>query len=139
MKIFIGTLEICGWINLYAKELKKLGHSVTTFTYSKNKFFPDNKYDYVFTDYQINYIGKFKLLRKVILRINLVMRSLFLHFFIRRVSKKSDIIIYIWNSLRETNDDIEYFKKRGKKIIFLFVGSDVRHFNTFSSQCETSN
>ncbi len=139
MKIFIGTLEICGWMSLYAKELKKAGHDVTTFTYSKNKFFEDKSYDYVFSDYQLSIGSNISILNRIVAKFNLIFKSVFLYFFKRKVARNSDLIIYIWNSLENSNSDIRYFKKRGKKLVFIFVGSDVRHFNTFKRDFDVSH
>lgn len=139
MRFFIGTLEICGWISLYAKELRKAGHEVTTFTYEKNRFFEENEYDYVFTDYQVNIRSRFSIINRIVFKLNWIVRSVFLFFFKKKISKNSDVIIYIWNSLQYSHQDIAFFKNRGKKLIFFFVGSDVRHFNTFKNQYDVSN
>ena len=41
--------------------------------------------------------------------------------------------------MQDSNEDIQFFKNKGKKLIFIFVGSDVRHFNAFKMQYDVSN
>lgn len=138
MRIFIGTQEICGLISLYAKELKRLGHTVTTFTYEKNRYYKNAEYDIVFSDNQLLYKSKFSLINRIVYKLNRTIKSIRIFFLVKKIAKQNDAVIYIWNSLQETNRDIEYFKRKGKKIIFLFVGSDVRHFNTFSKSYDVT-
>ena len=44
MKILIGTVDVCGWINLLSEELKRQGHEVINIS-EPNKFNPEYKFD----------------------------------------------------------------------------------------------
>lgn len=131
MKILIGTEEICGWISLYEKELNKLNQKTNTFVFNKNKLFLSEKYDIVFSRFQFNYQGKNKWIKVIIFRINLAIRKLFLFFFIRHIPYKYDAVFFFWNSFSPKHEDIEYLYNKKVKLVFFFVGSDVRHLKTF--------
>lgn len=45
---------------------------------------------------------------------------------VRKLAIESDIFIFMWDSFNSNYSDLEYLKKLGKKIVFIFVGDDAR-------------
>lgn len=110
MRILVGTIEIAGQIPDYADGFRKMGHQVTTVVKLKNKFFPDLTYD-VDISQGIN----LELLTKLV--------------------DGHDLFFFQWGgSLLPGNQDFRLIKERGKHIISLFNGDDVRHSSAYRQQ-----
>jgi hypothetical protein len=45
---------------------------------------------------------------------------------LRMLAKKCDVFFFMWNTFYPSCEDLKYIKDKGKKIVFFFVGSDVR-------------
>ena len=135
MRILIGTYEICGWMSLFQKEFNTLGHHCETLVKTKNYFFTSSEYTYDASRYHI----RLKTGNRYIKRINDFISSSYLNWFLRRASKKYDLVIYLWETVLPTFRDVKMFKEDGAKIIFLFAGSDIRTFSMFSKIYDVSH
>lgn len=139
MRIFIGTSENCGILNGLSIGFKKLGHEVTSFVRSRDAFFNDIKYDFdlsssvqyrIFKSGIINKVetkGRNFLLNK---RIKKLLNNEFL---------ENDIFVFTWSSLLNHLEDLPLLKKLNKKIVFVFIGSEIRNAVAFKQQFQDIN
>lgn len=137
MRFFIGCSDVCGMINIYAEELKRLGHTTTTCTYVKNKFHPNEKFDIVannWADYLLDrplpsFINKAAVTLKN-------RTSLFDKHIEHHIYDQHDVFIFIWAGiyLQHHKRDLQLIKQKGKKIISILVGSDVRYPYAFQQE-----
>jgi hypothetical protein len=147
MRFFIGCTEICGMVSIYANELRRLGYEVTTCINGKHPFFADNDYD-IQSNYWADYIlGRntnkpvgtpISFLNKAAVKLR-TKTSLFDSFISKRIFDKHDVFIFIWagDYLMRNGKDLEILKKKGKKIVSILVGSDVRYPQAFQQEFGT--
>lgn len=143
MKILIGTEDIAGWIPNYKIGFQKNGHEVTTVVFNHNPFY-NHSFDYVISETYLNKIiqtkfVKRKYLRRIIQRINNKWVLYKYHNFVRKLIDKHDVIVYVWRSFFDDCSDLEYARLQNKKIVTLFVGSDVRYMAAFKQQFNVAN
>ena len=138
MKIFVGTTEICGWVNLFRDEFKNQGHQCKSFVFERNRFYANKGYDFVLSDYFIKRKIGISVIDRIASLINKCIRKIVLFFLIKYIGNRYDAILIVWNSFLPNNKDLEYFKSKGLSIIVLFVGSDIRHFQTFKLKYDVS-
>ncbi len=140
MKIFIGTEEIASLLSGVADGFKELGHEVTTYTTAKNKFYTTYKYDVVrgtvVNDLIRYYDWKFlpKRLKDYCNRIDTVLSIPYLKWKNKELINNHDLFIFIWRPWLPESYLFPLLKKKGKKIICLHVGTDVRHVSAFQQQ-----
>jgi len=133
MKILIGTYNIAGWITEYEFAFKKLGHSVTTTVFIKPDFYGDScdvnlskLYPRDFEKYDKTHLFK-RAKRKLKNSINYNLYKAK----IKQLINDHDLIILIWSPFFDDFSDFQYIKKKKKKLITIFIGSDARYFNAF--------
>ena len=128
MKIFIGCEEIGRALTGFAAGFRALGHEVTTLIKAKNKF-----YDYKY-DYQLDLLGrvidssdlKTNIAKKAYKMASAVPRRIYERALLPKLIKEHDLFIFIWSSVLPDFSDISKIKNAGKKVITIFLGSDVR-------------
>jgi len=133
MRILIGTYEICGWVSLFQKEFRKLGHHCDTVVKSRNPF-----YSSTYTYDSLRYQSKIRPGNRLERSFNNFIARTYLRWFVRNTIGKYDLVIYIWDTILPSFEDVEKFSKSGARIIFLFTGSDVRTFLLFSQTYDVS-
>lgn len=111
MKILIGVTEICGNIPMVADAFRKLGNQVTTVVMQKNAWWP--------VDYDFDFSEKTLSLEDAAL--------------IGHLISTHDVFYFQWarTSLLPGLADYPFIHKLGKKIISVFVGSDVRNYPAY--------
>ncbi len=131
-------------INTYARALRALGHSVTTCSYSKNKYYPTEKYDIEY-DFWLDYLLGRKtdfppgepltFMDKVVLKLRNE-TGLFEKKIERDFIDPFDVFIFIWagQTLMAKSKDLSIISGKGKKIISVLVGSDVRYASAFQQE-----
>lgn len=141
MKILLGTENIAGWIKNYKLGFERNGYFVTTAIFNDNKF-----YNYSF-DYQLNKIffpkkeiklKKHQIIKKIIRKVKNEYSYYKYKKFVKNLIDTHDVLIVIWSTFLLKSKDLEYAKKKGKKIISIFVGSDVRYFKAFKQEFDVS-
>ena len=142
MKILIGTENIAGWMNLYKIGFEELGHEVKTAVLSENKFY-DHQYDYDLYNLFLrklnnNNIERYKFISRLIRKLANYFLSIKYCFFIKKIIDDADVVIYIWGCFHNDMRDLFYAKSKKKKVISLFVGSDVRHWKAFEQEFDVS-
>lgn len=108
MRILVGTVEIASQVYNIADGFRKLGHQVTSAVLCRSHFYPHHTYDIVASDNQSTPD-------------------------LDTLIELHDLFIYVWAERGLTSDKSEYqrIKERGKKIVTIFSGSDVRHFSAY--------
>jgi hypothetical protein len=112
MRILIAATEIGGLIHLFADGFRRLGHHVTTAVVQKNQWF-STTYDFDFSEKPLD--GE-RLLEAGFL------------------FGDHDLVIYVWvrQGLLPDFLDLPYLSKKGKQIVSVCVGSDVRHYGSYA-------
>ncbi|PWT99996.1 MAG: hypothetical protein C5B52_09495 [Bacteroidetes bacterium] len=136
MKILVGTNENCGILNGIVLGLKELGHEVKSFVKSRDNFFPEIRYDYDLTKESVapKIFSEVPVLRGLEFRL----RNTSLKRTIRRIFQKElldfDAYIFTWGSVLPNLEDLRILRKLGKKIAFIFIGSEARYYGAFKQQ-----
>ncbi len=143
MKILIGTENVAGWIQHYKSGFEKRGHSVTTAVLQTSPFHQFT-YDYILNDLffakqdqrnlkQSQYLQRF--FRKA--------RNKWLNYryekFIRGLIDGHDLLVLLWHPYLTGSAELAYARSKNKKIVSLFVGSDVRYFKAFQQEFDVSS
>ena len=143
MKILLGTVEVCGQLHNYSEGFRKLGHQVTSVIAVKDKYFPDLKYDIDLFNLEYTFFfnkTRSKLgaiiLAKILLLANTFFKGIAKKIIINSLINQHDVFIFLWaeRTLMPNFKDLEIIKQKGKKIVFFFLGGDVRNHQAFSSQ-----
>ena len=142
MKILIGTEDVAGWIQQYKSGFESFGHEVTTAVFKKSSFF-DVDYEYVFDEmfrYKIDsrQLLRHQFLKRVKRKIKNEWKSRTYKKLIHSLIDKHDVIIQMWHPFLPSSAELLYARKRNKKIISVFVGSDVRYFKAFKQEFDVS-
>jgi hypothetical protein len=131
MKIFIGTYENCGMIHNLSCGFKELNHEVTTLVKNEHRFLYNESYSIKVIPKER--MTKNRIWRKVLseldrFRYNLRVRKKF------QLLTENDLFIFIWDSILPKLEDIEKLRALNKRVVFLFIGSDVRHISAFKQE-----
>ncbi len=136
MKIFIGTNDTANVMFHFYKALNSLNYKVTALTFRSNKYFKDNNY------YQHNLENTFLRWFPFAQKISTKKFELFFGIF-RRIYVllllpywifKHDTFIFMTKSLLPSYIDLKIIKLFKKKIIWLFLGSEVRNTDAFLAE-----
>ena len=135
MKIFVGAIENCGVLNGLCEGFRNLGHEVTSFVKQRDHFFEEFKYDY-----DLSTIRSRSVFKRVPLLRSLEFRAR--HIFCERVLQpklfkeflSNDIFIFTGSSVLRNHADFSLLKRLGKKIVFVFLGSEARNYRAFNQQ-----
>lgn len=116
MRILVGTVEIAGMIPIFADGFRSLGHRVTTAVRARHPFSADLSYDV-----EIERGGRLVRCSRLL---NLI--------------AKHDVFVFLWagDSLRWLTD-LPLLKFLGKRIVYLFMGDDVRHALAYQQEAST--
>ena len=123
-KMFIGLNNIASQIPDYARAFNRLGVETLTVTYGNHNIIENKGMDFVVED-RIPEIAWFSDKKQGKELRTLVARELKQHLWYRAIDE-CDTFFFIWNTFQANYSDFATLKKLGKKIITLFVGSDVR-------------
>lgn len=126
MRILIGTFEIGRFVHDIADGLRKLGHEVDTLITVRNPYHAELEYSYEYdqgnTMKQLgelidNPVGTFLFPSEDLISLRLYLTA---------------YDLYIFNfasSILSGNADLPILKKLGKRVISVFMGSDIRHWS----------
>lgn len=137
MKIFIGTADTAAVLSQLAIGFKKNGHQVTTLvTHHSHKFY-NADYTYVY-DPIGKIIPSYKIKSVFLKKIHHHLSAFFTRVKLNRnfeqIVDEHDVFIFIWKSLKKDYADYKLIKEKGKKIITIFLGSDVRHIPAYEKE-----
>jgi len=123
MKFFIGTSDISSQIEAISQGLKSLGHETLTGSAQVRRL-QQSKLDYNFSEMPYRYFKWLLLpnLRKRVYKKYGPPRERVL----QKALKECDVFIFVTHPFRMDFSDLALIREAGKKIIFLFTGSDIR-------------
>lgn len=135
MRIFLGMSEIAGMMTFISRGFKECGHEVTTCTDNFGSTFYNYHYDIVINDLPFKNISSNRVVKKIQQKVNDAAEFNKRKMVFRRHRDRHDVYIFMWNGFYRNNvQDYLYLKNNGKKIISLFLGSDVRHVSAFTQE-----
>ena len=140
MRILVGTVEIAGLLLDYADGFRQAGHDVTSVVCARNPFYPVHQYD-VDLNSALPWPrpiaqALFPLIRFPRGGLNRIYAAGRLMSLI----SQHDVFVFQWAgvSLTENNREYRLLKALGKRIVSIFMGSDVRHVPSFVAQYKAS-
>lgn len=136
MKVLVGCEEVAGILNGVAKGFKAIGHEVTSLV-----TIPPTFYDFEYS-YNLSLLSRLwdrnkiknKSINKLYGGVDRVLKWVYLHFIFKRLVNEHDLFIFIWKTLLPDLRDLEIIKKQGKKIIIIYVGSDIRYAEAYRQE-----
>jgi len=135
MRVFLGTAEIAGMMMFFANALREIGHEVTTCAVNSGDNFYNYSYDIVLNKKIFPNVSSNRLVRKAQNFVNVSGQKWLKEQTYLRHRDLHDVYIFMWDGfLPEKTEDYEYLKRKGKKIISLFLGSDIRHISAFTQE-----
>lgn len=143
MRILIGTENIAGLIQSYRAGFEKAGHSVTTAVFQKSSYY-FSEYNFEINsiffknidnrNFKSNQFFK-RALRKITnWRIQCKYER-----FIKHLINQHDILLLLWHPFLNQSKELAYARAKNKKIVSIFVGSDVRYFKAFKQEFDVAN
>ena len=142
MRVLIGTDEIAGWIQHYKNGFEKNGHSVTTAVFQKSPFY-HCEYNYILNDLFFNNADTRKLNSKQIIQRTIrKITNKWINYkyerFIKELIDQHDVLVLLWHPFLTGSNELAYARAKNKKIVSIFVGSDVRYFKAFQQEFDVS-
>lgn len=140
MKIFIGVADIASLLTELANGFEELGHNVTTYVAEKERFYGEYEYSIIrgtFFDNLINY-KKWKFLtdkmKYNLKRLDEILSVPYIKYKNRYIIENHDVFIFIWRPWINESRLFRQLKKKGKKVVCIHLGSDVRHISSFMQE-----
>ncbi len=140
MRVFIGTEEIASILSDLSLGFRELGHEVTTYIKSENKYYSNHKYS-IKRSKLINDTFKYeewkilpKKIKHYISRADDLVSVPYLKLRNKKLIDKHDLFIFVWQPWLPEPYLFPLLKKKGKKIVCLHMGSEVRHITAFEQQ-----
>lgn len=137
MVVFIGTKEISNWIHLYAKAFEENGDTVITCA-EPHPFYSDNythnlgNPKWLFRAIQS---PRFRFLEAIRFQVAKFFKLLRKYFILLRHIDKVDLFVFVGDGFfQESTWDFQIIKRRGKKIVHVFYGGDVRDWDAFGQK-----
>ena len=136
MRVFVGCEEVAGILNGISEGFKALGHEVTSLVE-----YPPTFYDFEYS-YNLSLLSRLwdrnkiknQLLSKIYGGTDKVLKWVYLHTILKNLIKEHDLFIFIWKTLLPGQKDLEIIKTQGKKIISIYVGSDIRYAPAYEQE-----
>jgi glycosyltransferase involved in cell wall biosynthesis len=140
LKFLIGPYDIAGFASAYKKGLEANGHKATTAVALLNDFYDHN--------YDIDLIAKQKSFfrvkhlygnSKIVAKLQSKLATWRYRKLVYRLIDQHDVILTFWHPFLEGCAEFDYIKKKNKKLIRVFVGSDARYFPAFQQEFDVSH
>jgi hypothetical protein len=134
MKVFIGTHDVAKILTGYKEGFKSIGCEVTTLVKAVYPLFPE-QYDHtILRTFPNSGSIKNKYARKIIEYADFNIQDLRIKKKLDQFIEEHDVFIFIWHSLQKDFSDYQLIKAANKKIVTIFVGSEVRHISAFQQE-----
>lgn len=132
MHVFIGLAEECNMISTYAKAFRSLGHETYTVVFKKEVFNPTSQYDEVL----IERIGSVRKGARLWERAVHTARAcvIWLSVFVKAIGKCDTFIFIFATSFLPGFWDYPILKMCGKRIVSVFLGSDIRYWYAYDQE-----
>ncbi len=147
MKIFIGTTNIASTMGEMRHAFQKLNHEVTIMVNDLPAIANQNISLDIISSTQINplfrnnwFLGTKSVWKKAIRKPYSDIRKFLINRYnskiLPQLIEQHDVFIFIWSSILADYSDLKLIKKAGKKIVFIFVGDDVRWYWAMKQEFE---
>jgi glycosyltransferase involved in cell wall biosynthesis len=128
VRIFIGFTDIANIASTYARAFRALGHQTFTVAWSRSYFYPQANYDVIidrrsWTGQPLNRWGKLKALMGALGGLMQFPKAL-----------RCDVFITFAPALLPTHLIYPWLKRRGKRLVCAFWGSDIRYWYAFAEE-----
>ena len=139
LRILVGAVDIADVLPAFAEGFRDLGHTVTTVVRYANRFQPNAQYD-IFLDDQTEHAGtKLRPRTQSTICVNRrggIFGQLLDASQLGRLISTHDVFVFIWGgrSLTRGNREFPWLRRIGKKIVSVFMGSDIRYVPIFREQ-----
>jgi hypothetical protein len=143
MKILIGTFDIAGWVQQFRQGFEASGHSVTSAVFTATGGFYNNRYDINLTElynkgrYTTN-LKRGQYFQRLVRKIKNKRADAAYRKHVFSLIDEHDLVVLMWTPFIQSFEEYAYIRKRNKKFICLFVGSDARYFQCFSQEFDIS-
>ncbi len=134
MKVFIGMINIASIIGELTKAFNEMGVETYTVAYHSTDKLIENNVELVIEQEIEKELKRFNKIPSLKLRRVLkgTYRRIYYPLLVKRMFNKAlkecDVFIIIWSSFDKYYKDFKKIKKKGKKLIVVFVGDDVRWY-----------
>ena len=125
MKVFIGTVNIASQIPDWERGFKAIGCDTLTASIRNYAFMMEGDIDYNLSVDRFQSLRPHRITKYFKPYLNKLFGNQFEYVF-KKALKECDLFVFIWDSLLPEFKDLEIIKANGKKIVFIYVGSDVR-------------
>ena len=128
MRIFIGLTDVANFTSIFANGFEALDHEVFTVVWNKSRFYPDSQYNLVIDERVpgTKDNNKYKSYLKIILNLAQIIKSI-----------NCDVFIIYAPAVLPTGIIYPVLKLLGKKIITVFLGSDIRYWYAFQEEMKS--
>jgi len=134
MKVFIGTNDIARILTGFKEGFQSIGCDVTTLVREKHPFYKVD-YDHVIPrKFKNSHSISNQSLKKIVEFTDFNIQNIRIKRKLSSFIEDHDVFVFIWQSLQKNSSDYELIKKANKKIVTVFVGSDVRHISAFKQE-----
>lgn len=128
MRIFLGLTDVANMTANYAKGFRALGHQVFSAVWNKGYFYPDSEYDLIIDNRKpgTKYGNNILTYLKITVQMAQLARAL-----------NCDLFIMYAPAVLPTHLYYPILKSLGKKIITVFLGSDIRYWYAFAEEMKS--
>lgn len=134
MKVFIGTHDVAKILTGYKEGFQSIGCEVTTLVKAVHPFFTQ-QYDHtILRAFPHSGSIKNKQVRRAVEYLDFNIQNLRIKKKLDRFIEEHDVFIFIWHSLLKNFLDYQLIKAANKKIVTVFVGSEIRHISAFRQE-----
>ncbi len=140
MRVFLGTNNIANILSGLTTGFQRLGCEVNALIKEKSPYYKDENFNSVYrlNEKRYNNLG---FLTRAKDKFDYSRQRKKLNELLYKSIPNTDVYIFLWSTFRNDLSDLKILKDQGKKIIFLFAGSEVRYSNAFANEynCDTSS
>lgn len=133
-RTFIGLTDIASFVDDLRYGLEQNNVKVLSGLHANQAVFQNSKSDFIIENTK-NKVGYFRPGR-ISIRFKPWWDRKVESYYFNKAIKKCDIFIFIWSSFKNDFSDYKILKERGKKIITLLVGDDVRWYYAMKQEFE---
>ena len=134
-KAFIGLSDIASVIDNWGAGFEE--NNIKTLKGSMYYQHPiqNSKLHFVIEKYQIGYFRP----GRISVRLKPWLDNLVIDYYFRKAIRECDIFVFFWSSFNSDFSDYKILKEKGKKIITVFVGDDIRWEPAMKQEFENNN
>lgn len=134
MKIFLGTNDVAKILTGFKEGFLANGCEVTTLVKDLHPFY-EFDYDYtILRQFSNSANYKNRQLRRIVEFADYNIQNYRIKKRLDRFIEEHDVFVFIWSSLQKEFSDYPLIKKANKKIVNVFVGSEIRHISAFRQE-----